>query len=78
VDIGASAELELVDKFCYLFDILSVQATGYASQHKSVPVQARINWEGYAAGRASCIIWGLRGGTVSVGVASTGTVGASV
>jgi len=41
VDIGASAELELVDKFCYLFDILSVQATGYASQHKSVPVPSQ-------------------------------------
>ena len=42
--------------------------------------QARINWEGYAAGRASGIIWGAGGeGTVSsVKVASARTVGASV
>ena len=42
--------------------------------------QARINWEGYAAGRASGVIWGgLEVGAplVSVGVASAGTVGAS-
>jgi len=43
--------------------------------------QARINWEGYATGMASGVIWGggLRVGAplVLVGVASTGTVGAS-
>ena len=39
--------------------------------------QARINWEGYATGRASGVIWGLAALLVSVGVASTGTVGAS-
>jgi len=42
--------------------------------------QARINWEGYAAGRASGVIWGGLGvgaPLVLVGVASTGTVGAS-
>ena len=39
-----------------------------------------INWEGYATGRASGVIWGVGGLAallVSVGVASTGTVGAS-
>jgi len=42
--------------------------------------QDRINWEGYAAGRAPGVIWGvLRVGAplFSVGLASTGTVGAS-
>jgi len=42
--------------------------------------QARTNWEGYAAGRASGVIWGVLGVgalSVSVGVASAGTVGAS-
>jgi len=41
--------------------------------------QARINWEGYAAGRASGVIWrvGVGAPLVSVGVASTGAVSAS-
>jgi len=42
--------------------------------------QTRINWEGYATGRASGVIWGVGGLAallVSVGVASTGSVGAS-
>ena len=39
VDIGASAKLELVDKFCYLGDILSVDGDADAA------VEARIrNW----------------------------------
>jgi len=36
VDIGASAKLELVDKFCYLGDMLSVDGDDYAA------VEARI------------------------------------
>ena len=36
VDIGASAKLELVDKFCYLGDMLSVDGDGDAT------VEARI------------------------------------
>jgi len=36
VDIGASANLELVDKFCYLDDILSVDGDADAA------VEARI------------------------------------
>ena len=36
VDIGASAKLELVDKFCYLGDMLSVDA--------AVEVRIRIGW----------------------------------
>jgi len=31
VDIGASANLELVDKFCYLGDLLSVVGDAYAA-----------------------------------------------
>jgi len=36
VDIGVSANLELVDKFCHLSDMLSVEGDAY------VPVEARI------------------------------------
>ena len=36
VDIGASAKLELVDKFCYLGDMLSVDA--------AVEARIRIGW----------------------------------
>ena len=38
VDIGASAKLELVDKFCYLGDMLSVDGDADAA------VEARIGW----------------------------------
>ena len=31
VDIGASEKLELVDKFCYLGDVLSVDGDAYAA-----------------------------------------------
>ena len=36
MDIGASAKLELVDKFCYLGDMLSVDGDAHAA------VEARI------------------------------------
>jgi len=56
------------------------QATGYASQHKSVPVPSQDKLEGLR-GRKSIRrnIGGLGMGAllVSVGVASAGTVGAS-
>ena len=35
VDIGASAKLELVDKFCYLGDMLSVDGDADAAAHRS-------------------------------------------
>jgi len=38
VDIGASAKLEVVDKFCYLGDMLSVDGDADAT------VEARIGW----------------------------------
>jgi len=38
VDIGASAKLELMDKFCYLGDMLSVDGDADAT------VEARIGW----------------------------------
>ena len=38
VDIGASAKLELVDKFCYLGDMMSVDGDADAA------VEARISW----------------------------------
>ena len=40
VDIGASAKLELVDKFCYLSDILSVDGDADAA----VEARIRIGW----------------------------------
>jgi len=40
VDIGASANLEVVDKFCYLGDILSVDGDADAA----VAVRVRIGW----------------------------------
>ena len=40
MDIGASAELELVDKFCYLGDILSVDGDADAA----VEARIRIGW----------------------------------
>jgi len=39
-DIGASAKLELVDKFCYLGDMLSVDRDGDAT----VEARIRIGW----------------------------------
>jgi len=41
VDIGASAKLELVDKFCYLEDMLSVD--GHADA--AVEARIRIGWK---------------------------------
>jgi len=35
VDIGATAKLELVDKFCYLGDMLSVDGDADAAAHRS-------------------------------------------
>jgi len=40
VDIGASAKLELVDKFCYIDDMLSVDGDAYAA----VEARIRIRW----------------------------------
>ena len=40
MDIGASTKLELVDKFCYLGDILSVDGDADAA----VEVRIRIGW----------------------------------
>ena len=40
VDIGASAKLELVDKFCYLGDMLSVDGDAAAV----VEARIRIGW----------------------------------
>jgi len=40
VDIGASANLELVEKFCYLGDILSVDGDADAA----VEARTRIGW----------------------------------
>ena len=40
VDIGASAKLELVDKFCYLVDMLSVDGDADAA----VEARMRIGW----------------------------------
>jgi len=40
VDIGASANLEVVDKFCYLGDMLSVDGDGDAA----VKARIRIGW----------------------------------
>ena len=40
VDIGASAKFELVDKFCYLGDMLSVDGDAYAA----VEARIRIGW----------------------------------
>ena len=40
MDIGASAKLELVDKFCYLRDMLSVDGDADAA----VEAKIRIGW----------------------------------
>ena len=40
MDIGASAKLELVDKFCYLGDMLSVDGDADAA----VEARIRIGW----------------------------------
>jgi len=40
VDIGASAKLELVDKFCYLGDMLSVDGDADVA----VEARIRIGW----------------------------------
>jgi len=40
VDIGASAKLELVDKFCYLGDMLSVDGDAVVA----VEVRISIGW----------------------------------
>ena len=40
VDIGASAKLELLDKFCYLGDMLSVEGDADAA----VEARIRIGW----------------------------------
>ena len=44
VDIGASAKLELVEKFCYLSDMLSVYGDADAA------VEARIGMVGISSG----------------------------
>ena len=40
VDIGASANLQLVDKFCYLGDMLSVQGDADAAMEARI----RVGW----------------------------------
>ena len=45
VDIGASAKLELVDKFCYLSDMLSVDGDADAA----VKARIRIGWNKFLA-----------------------------
>jgi len=40
VDIGVNANLELVDKFCYLGDVLSVDRDAYAA----LETRIRIGW----------------------------------
>jgi len=40
VDIGVSANLQLLDKFCYLVDILSVDGDGDAA----VEARIRLAW----------------------------------
>ena len=40
VDVGASANLEIVDKFCYLGDMLSVEGDADAA----VEVRIRVGW----------------------------------
>ena len=40
VYIGASANLEIVDKFCYLGDMLSVEGDAYAA----VESRIRVGW----------------------------------
>ena len=45
-DIGASAKLELVDKFCYLGDMLSVDGDADAA----VEARIRIGWNGINSG----------------------------
>ena len=44
MDIGASAKLELVEKFCYLSDMLSVDGDADAA------VEARIGMVGISSG----------------------------
>jgi len=39
VDIGASAKLELVDKFCYLGDMLSVVGISLGSWYHCLPIR---------------------------------------
>jgi len=45
VDIGASAKLELVDKFCYLGDMLNVDVNADAA----VEARIRIGWNKFSA-----------------------------
>jgi len=40
VDIGASAKLELVDKFCYLGDMLSVDGDADAAEFELVGISS--------------------------------------
>ena len=40
VDIGVNANLELVDKFCYLGDMLSVDAVSYT--HLTLPTNREV------------------------------------
>ena len=44
MDIGASAKLELVDKFCYLGDMLSVDGDADAA----VEARIRIGWNKFS------------------------------
>jgi len=44
VDIGASAKLELVNKFCYLGDMLSVDGDADAAVEARGPGKQAIKW----------------------------------
>ena len=45
MDIGASANLEVVDKFCYLGDMLSVDGDAVAA----VEARIRIGWNKFCS-----------------------------
>jgi len=72
VDIGAGAKLELVDKFCYLGDMLGVDGDADAA----VEARIRIGWNGFgqlvpllAGGGVSLVVGGgLCGGCVRGGM----------
>ena len=51
VDIGASANLELVDKFCYLGDMLSVEGDADAA----VEARIRVGWNKFSGSALACV-----------------------
>ena len=59
VDIGGGAGLELVDKFCYLGDMLGVDGDADAA----VEIRVRVGWKGFGQ-----LVPLLAGGDVSLTV----------